>query len=274
MTVSPTPRVGVVGHVEAVAFAVVPRVPQAGEIVHASAGFEAAAGGGAVAAVVLRELAGAATFWTALGDDATGDAALTDLRGRDLDVHAARRPVATRRAFTHLALDGERTITTIGARLAPDGDDDVDATGYDGVYVTAADHAVLARARRARVLVATPRVGATLAGAPVTLDVLVASANDRGEQADVRRWVRPPRARVMTEGAAGGSWHTADGASGRWSASLPPGPAVDAYGCGDAFAGALTFALAAGHPLPDACVLAAHAGAHRLTLRGPYATYS
>lgn len=169
-------RVGVVGHVEAVAFAVVPRVPRPGEIVQASAGFEAAAGGGAVAAVVLRELAGAATFWTALGDDEGGRRALAELERRGLDVRAAIRPGPTRRAFTHLALDGERTITTLGARLAPHGiEDHVDPTGFDGIYVTAADAAALAAARAARVLVATPRVGAVLAGARRPVDVLVGS---------------------------------------------------------------------------------------------------
>ena len=47
------PRVGVVGHVEWVEFAVVDRLPQQGEIVHARECFQAAAGGGAVAAVQL-----------------------------------------------------------------------------------------------------------------------------------------------------------------------------------------------------------------------------
>ena len=44
-------RVAVVGHVEWIEFARVERVPKAGEIVHASETWEAAAGGGAVAAV-------------------------------------------------------------------------------------------------------------------------------------------------------------------------------------------------------------------------------
>ncbi|MBA3327435.1 MAG: ribokinase, partial [Solirubrobacterales bacterium] len=61
-------RVGVVGHVEWVEFARVPHVPRPGEIVHAREVFAVPAGGGAVAAVQLRKLAGAATFLTALGD--------------------------------------------------------------------------------------------------------------------------------------------------------------------------------------------------------------
>ncbi|MDQ1686878.1 MAG: ribokinase, partial [Frankiaceae bacterium] len=62
-------RVGVVGHVEWVRFAIVPRVPLSGEIVHASEVFSEPAGGGAVAAVQLRKLAGEVTFLTALGND-------------------------------------------------------------------------------------------------------------------------------------------------------------------------------------------------------------
>jgi ribokinase len=51
-------RAAVVGHIEWVEFLHVPRVPAAGDIVHASDVFEQAAGGGGVAAVQLRKLAG------------------------------------------------------------------------------------------------------------------------------------------------------------------------------------------------------------------------
>ena len=49
----PRPRVGVVGHVEQITFAVVTRLPQPGEIAHSKETFEHAAGGGAVAAVLI-----------------------------------------------------------------------------------------------------------------------------------------------------------------------------------------------------------------------------
>ncbi len=62
-------RVGVVGHVEWVEFAVVGRVPVSGEIVHASETFCEPAGGGAVAAVQLRKLAGSVLFLSAVGND-------------------------------------------------------------------------------------------------------------------------------------------------------------------------------------------------------------
>ena len=49
-------RVAVVGHVEWVDFAVVPRLPRPGEILHAREHWEEAAGGGAVAAVQMAKL--------------------------------------------------------------------------------------------------------------------------------------------------------------------------------------------------------------------------
>src|SRR5829696_3872268 len=55
-------RVAVVGHVEWVEFAIVPRLPHPGEILHVQEFWDEAAGGGAVAAVQMAKLAGRATF--------------------------------------------------------------------------------------------------------------------------------------------------------------------------------------------------------------------
>src|SRR5438067_8764491 len=113
-------RVAVVGHVEWVEFLRVPRVPAAGDIVHASEVFEQAAGGGGVASVQLRKLAGSCLFLTALGDDATGRRALGDLSERGVRVEAAWRPgELQRRAVTFVDESGERTITVLGDRLVP-----------------------------------------------------------------------------------------------------------------------------------------------------------
>jgi len=70
---------------------------------------------------------------------------------------------------------------------------------------------------------------------------------------------------------AGGAYTSAGGATGRWAATDPPGPVIDAYGCGDAFAAGLMYGLAAGRDLADALALGARCGAHALTGRGPYA---
>src|SRR5436309_3236732 len=113
-------RVAVVGHVEWVEFLRVPHVPAAGDIVHASDVFEQAAGGGAVAAVQLRKLAGECLFLTALGDDEIGRRAVADLESRGVRVEVAwREREPQRRAVTYVDDNGERTITVLGDRLVP-----------------------------------------------------------------------------------------------------------------------------------------------------------
>ncbi len=266
-------HVGVVGHVEWVEFAVVERWPAAGEIVHASQWFSEAAGGGAVAVVQMRKLAGSARFFTALGDDAVGERARAELVDRHgIELYAAPRPTAHRRGFCHLDATSERTITILGHRIVPHGDDPLpwERVGeLDGVYFTGGDACALRAARAARVLVATPRALETIAAAGVALDVLVGSATDPGEELDVAL-NPPPRHVVRTAGGAGGTWTAADGRSGAWVATPLPGPPVDAYGCGDSFAAGLTCGLAAGMVFDDALVLAARCGAQCLTGRGPY----
>ncbi len=265
---------GVVGHTEWVDFAVCDRLPAPGEILHAREAFSAAAGGGAVAAVQLRKLAGEAFFVTALGDDAAGRCAREDLLRRGLVLEAATPPgAAQRRVFTFLTDDHERTITVLGERLVPERDRDALAwercTGADAVYFTGGDADALRAARRARVLVATPRAREAIRAAGVQLDVLVASASDPGEA--VEAFEPPPRRVVLTAGAQGGSWTDAVGGSqGGWDAARLPGPAVDAYGCGDAFAAGLTYGLGTGLGMPHAVALGARCGAHCLAGRGPY----
>ena len=267
------PRVAVVGHVEWVEFAVVERMPEAGEIVTADGpSFLEPGGGGAVAAVQLARLAGDAFFLTSVGDDAAGERAARELAERHgVDVHAAVHDVAQRRAFTHLSGDAERTITVLGERHVPHGEDDLPwdrLADADAVYFTGGDVEALRRSRAARVLVATPRARDALLAGGVELDVLVASAADAGER--IETLDPPPRTVVLTEGADGGRWEAADGATGRWDPVAPPGEPVDAYGCGDTFAAALTLALGAGRDLDAALAFAASCGAHVLTGRGPY----
>src|SRR3954471_12204253 len=137
------PRVAVVGHVEWVEFLRVPHVPAAGDIVHATDVFSQAAGGGGVAAVQLRKLAGACTFFTALGDDSVGRASAADLEARGVELRVAwRSNEVQRRAVTFVDPQGERTITVLGERLAPFGADDLgwdELKDFDAVYVTAGD---------------------------------------------------------------------------------------------------------------------------------------
>ena len=111
------PRVAVVGHVEWIEFARVPRLPRPGEIMHATEWWQDAGGGGAVAAVQLAKLAGACDFFTALAEDNHGRAAKDRLEELGVTVFAAPRDGSQRRGFVYLDGDGERTIT-LGNRQA------------------------------------------------------------------------------------------------------------------------------------------------------------
>ena len=212
-------RAGVVGHVEWVDFAVVDHLPASGEILHASEHFADAAGGGGVAAVQMRRLLGASTFFTAVGDDAHGRAAVERLEGHGVDVRAATRPREQRRAFTYLDSAHERTITVLGPRLVPHGDDPLpwdELDRLDAVYLTGGDPAAIRAARRARVVVATPRSMPALAEAGIELDALVASATDAGERAADGALDPPPRLVVRTRGGEGGEWTAHEGRTGTW----------------------------------------------------------
>ena len=118
-------KVAVVGHVEWVEFARVPRVPEAGEIIHAQEVWAEPAGGGAVAAVQLARLGGACTFYTALGYAKLGSVpetefgSLTMLQLPDdpfvsLElVHDPARPVNDIGAVNHLVIQVDDLTATI-----------------------------------------------------------------------------------------------------------------------------------------------------------------
>lgn len=266
-------RVAVVGHVEWIEFARVARVPAPGEIVHVSESWEEPGGGGAVSAVQLAKLAGGADFFCALGDTPLGRRAQSDLEEQGLRVHAALRPLPQRRAFVHVDEASERTITVIGQRLGPRGDDALPwdlLDDADAVYFTAGDAAAARQARRARKLVASARGLETLVESGVELDALVASGKDEGER--YRGELHPPpRVVVRTAGVAGGEWKAQDGTRGRYRASRLPGPPSDSYGAGDSFAAGLTFGLGEGRPVGEALNLATRCGAAALTGRGCFA---
>ncbi len=266
-------QVAVVGHVEWIEFAEVDHVPEPGEIVHADRTFQLPAGGGAVAAVQLAKLAGAATLYTAFGDDELGHRAERELRALGIEVQCVFRDEPQRRGFVYLDSDGERTITVLGPRLGPGGADPLpwerlDET--DAVYLTAGDAEAVRHARRAGALVASARGLPTLVGSGVELDVLVASGKDAGERYERGQLDPPPRYVVRTLGAAGGSWETPDRTEGSWEATPLPGPLVDVYGSGDSFAAGLTFGMGRYGDIAAAAKLGARCGAACATGRGPY----
>ena len=135
----------------------------------------------------------------------------------------------------------------------------------DGVYFTGGDVGAVRAARQAKVLVASARELPVLREAGVELDVLVGSAADAGERYE--GGLEPaPRYVVRTEGSSGGTVEP----GGRFPPGQIPGPVVDAYGAGDAFAAGLTYGLAGGMPIEEALGLASRCGAAVLAGRGPY----
>jgi ribokinase len=267
-------RVAVVGHVEWVEFLRVPRVPAAGDIVHASDVFAEAAGGGGVASVQLRKLAGSCTFFTALGDDEVGRRAFEDLSGRGVELHVAwRSGDPQRRAVTFVDDAGERTITVLGEREVPRAADPLpwdSLADFDAIYLTGSDREGIRAARAAKVLVATSRILPLIAESGVELDALVGSGSDPSERYRPGDLNPIPRHVVMTAGARGGTIQRLGKEPDPFAAASLPGPVGDAYGAGDSFAAGLTYGLGAGMSIEEAVGLAARCGAHCMTGRGAY----
>ena len=263
-------QLAVVGHIEWVEFARVDHAPAAGEIVHALETWEEPAGGGAVAAVQLANLARSCLFFTALADDEQGRRSREELEARGVTVHAGHAPGTQRRALTQVDEAGERTITVLGDKLLPSGEDGLlpweELRRCDAVYFVSGDIAALRAARHCPVLVATSRELTTLRRGAVPVDVLVGSGEDAAERFETGELEPEPRIVVTTAGALGG-WIRP---GGPFRAAPIPGPVSDAYGCGDCFAAGLTYGLGVGQPVDEAVALGARCGAAVLTGRGAY----
>jgi ribokinase len=268
-------RAAVVGHTEWVWFGAVDRIPGPGDIAHATDEWELPGGGGAVAAVQLAKLADGCDFYTVFGDDDFAPRSVRGLEAFGVRVHAAIRPdTPTRRALSLVGPDGERTITTLGARLEPRAEDPLpweQLDESDAVYVTAGDPGAFVHARRAGTMVVTTRVLRDLLASEVEPDALVGSARDPAERVDVGALPFTPPLLVRTEGGRGGTFVSGDGRSGRFAAEpADRAPNADAYGAGDSFAGGLTFALGSAMGVEEALRLAAWCGAGAASGRGPY----
>lgn len=264
------PRVAIVGHVEWATHAL-GAFPAPGEIRSLEDAFEEPAGGGAVAAAQAAKLGAETVFFTALGADSAGDASQMVLADLGITIHAAVRPEPQTRAISVTGPSGDRAIALIGGPLSPAAGDPLgwdELAEMDAVYFTGRDPETLSACRHARVLVATARRWPVLAAADVECDVIVGSANDPDERVPSGALAAAPRAWVMTDGRRGGRWIEQHDRPRTWEAVAPPGPIIDSYGCGDAFAAGLTVGLGAGWSLADAVALGARCGAHTITARG------
>lgn len=263
------PSVAVVGHVEWVVH-VRGVMPPAGQIAHLEDPIEEPAGGGAVTAAQVAKLGARSLFFTALGDDARGEASGERLAAEGVEVLAVRSKRPQTWALSAAGADGERGIAVVGPALVARADDPLPwerIATCRAAFFTGHDPDALVRARAADVLVVTARRITELVTSGVHADVIVASGTDAGERFDPADLPVAPGARVITEGARGGRIVARDGER-RFASSAPPGPVLDTYGAGDSFAAGLTVGLARGLTLDDACLLGARCGAAALTARG------
>jgi ribokinase len=264
-------RIAVVGHVEHVTLGRVPAVPRTGEIVHLDSPRWFPGGGGGVAFAQLARGDAEVHLFTALGDDDAARQVAAAVGAAGGRIHAVHRPVPHTRCVAMIAPDGERTIVVIGEPLHPRAADPLPwklLASCDAAYFTADDPAALRVARAARLLVVTARRRAALDASGVRADVVVGSATDPREASALADYAVPPRALVLTEGAAGGRVETA-AATVRFPAPPPPPAVASAYGAGDTFAAALTYYLAAGLSVVRACERAGPHGAAVLRALDP-----
>ncbi len=258
-------RVAVIGHVEHITLGRVAAVPRPGEIAHVEAPRFFPGGGGGIAFWQLTRSSADVLLFTAAGNDEAGGQVAERLAAARARVHIVRREAPHTRDLVLITPDGERTIVVVGEPLHPERSDPLpwdELASCDAAYFTAQDPAALAAARAARVLVVTARRRPALLRSGVRPDVVVGSAVDPREACTLADFPleQRPSALVLTEGAKGGFVQSAGGVE-RFDAPATSGRVAGAYGAGDSFAGALTYFLAAGIPVIEACTRAGRFGA-------------
>ena len=107
-------KFAVIGHIEWINFIKVDQLPKPGLISHSKKSLEYPAGGGSVIANRLRELTQTQVhFFTALGKDFYGNQCLNILEKMGIKLHVAWRDKPTRKGFSVIDSEGERSITII-----------------------------------------------------------------------------------------------------------------------------------------------------------------
>ena len=262
----------VVGHVEWINFLKVDQLPKPGVISHSKKSLEYPAGGGTIIAKTLSDLTlNQIHFFTALGNDAYGDKCFKILSRMGINLHVAWRDNPTRRGFSLIDYQGERAITVIGERLAPNYKDNLDWSilkKMDGIFITASDSEIFKMARSASILCTTPRVGLnTINNSNVLLDGLIGSNLDPGEVFSFSELSVKPKYTIKTEGENGGIIFP----GGRYKALKNKKQKVDSYGCGDSFAAAILYGMASKWNIDKSLNLAKMIGRNVSEFFGPYA---
>jgi ribokinase len=266
---APAPvRIAVIGHIEYAVIARVRALPAPGDILHLGDAAWIAGGGGGITFAQLAKSPAELHLFTAFGDDEAAAAVRAEVESTGARVYAGERRAPQTRDLVLVTDNAERTILVIGDPLHARADDALPwhvLGSCHAVFYTGTDPELLRRARAAELLVVTARRRDVLDASGVQADVVVGSENDPREASHRAGYAVPPRALVMTEGRRGGAIETASGIERFRAAKLDFEP-VGVYGAGDSFAGALTWYLACGRPITDACARACAHGA--AVLRG------
>ena len=261
----------VIGHVEWINFLKVDQLPNPGVISHSRKSLEYPAGGGSIIAKILSELnLNQIHFFTALGNDDYGDKCLKILSSMGIKLHVAWRDKPTRRGFSLIDSQGERAITVIGERLAPNCGDNLDWSIFkkmDGIFITASDSEIFKMARSASILCTTPRVGLdTINKSDVLLDGLIGSNLDPSETFSFSELSHKPKYTIKTEGENGGIIFP----GGRYKAFKNKKLKIDSYGCGDSFAAGIIYGMASKWNIEKTLNLARVLGRDASEFFGPY----
>ena len=264
-------KFAVIGHIEWINFIKVDQLPKPGLISHSKESIEYPAGGGSVIAKRLRELTHCEVhFFTALGNDFYGNKCLNILQNMGIKLHVAWRDKPTRKGFSVIDSEGERSITIIGDRLAPTHKDNLDwniLNDMDGIFITAADKEIFKKSRIAKTLCTTPRVGLNIINeSRIFLDGLIGSNLDPGEVFSLDELILKPKFVIKTEGENGGIIFP----GGRYKAIGNKVMKVDSYGCGDSFAAGILYGLSSNWDIEESLNLAKIMGRDCSEHFGPY----
>jgi len=264
-------KFAVIGHIEWMNFIEVDQLPKAGLISHSKKYLEYPAGGGSVIAKRLQELTKTEVqFFTALGNDFNGNKCLRILENMGMKLHVAWRNKPTRKGFSLIDKEGERSITIIGDRLAPTHKDNLDwsiLNDMDGIFITAGDKKIFKKSRIAKTLCSTPRVGLNIINeSGIFLDGLIGSNLDPGEAFSLDDLILKPRFVIKTEGENGGISFP----GGRYKAFENKNHKVDSYGCGDSFAAGILYGLTSGWDIEESLNIAKIMGRNCSEHFGPY----
>jgi len=264
-------RFAVIGHIEWINFLKVSELPKPGIISHAEKSIEMPAGGGALIAKTLSELTNVQLhFFTSLGNDFYGNKCLEFFEKIGIKLHIAWRDEPTRKGFSLIDQEGERSITIIGKRLTPNINDNLEwsiLNQMDGIFITAADKEIISKARNAKTLCSTPRIGIELINkSKVLFDGLIGSNLDPDEFFALEDLHKRPRYVIKTEGEKGGIYIP----GGRFEAISNKNPKIDSYGCGDSFAAGILYGLSANWSIEKALKLGTVLGRNCIEHFGPY----